>query len=63
MNKLHFCCGFVYAIGGSAQGQNIEYYNVIDNKWVSTKSYKDFTEDTMYKWAAVIVQDPEPREQ
>jgi hypothetical protein len=59
MNKLHFCGGYVYAIGGSAQGQNIEYYSVADNKWVSTKPYKDFTEDTMYKWAAVIIQDVE----
>lgn len=57
MNKLHFCGGFVYAIGGSAQGQNIEYFNMTDNKWISTKPYKDFTEDTMYKWAAVIIQD------
>ena len=62
MNKLHFCGGFVYAIGGSAQGQNIEYFNVADNKWVSTKPYKDFTEDTMYKWAAVIIQDCETRD-
>ena len=60
MNKLHFCGGHVYAIGGSAQGQNIEYFNVTDNKWVSTKPYKDYTEDTMYKWAAVIIQDTDP---
>jgi Kelch motif/B-box zinc finger/Zinc finger, C3HC4 type (RING finger) len=62
MNKLHFCGGYVYAIGGSAQGQNIEYYSVADNKWISTKPYKDFTEDTMYKWAAVIIQDTETRD-
>ena len=62
MNKLHFCGGYVYAIGGSAQGQNIEFFNVTDSKWVSTKPYKDFTEDTMYKWAAVIIQDVDVRE-
>ena len=62
MNKLHFCGGNIYAIGGSAQGQNIEYFSVSDNKWISTKPYKDFTEDTMYKWAAVIIQDIEIRE-
>lgn len=62
MNKLHFCGGYVYAIGGSAQGQNIEYFNVAESKWVSTKPYKDFTEDTMYKWAAVIIQDTETRD-
>ncbi|CAG9314151.1 unnamed protein product [Blepharisma stoltei] len=59
MNKFHFCSGCVFAIGGSAQGQNIEYYSIAEGKWTSTKPYKDFTEDTMYKWAAVITQDSE----
>jgi hypothetical protein len=57
MNKFHFCAGFVYAIGGSAQGQNIEHFSVADASWVTTKSYKEFTEDTMYKWATVITHD------
>jgi hypothetical protein len=57
MNKFHYCGGAVYAIGGSAQGQNIEYFSVSESRWVSLKSYKEFTEDTMYKWAAVITHD------
>mmetsp|Transcript_1730 Transcript_1730/g.3685 ORF Transcript_1730/g.3685 Transcript_1730/m.3685 type:complete len:592 (+) Transcript_1730:730-2505(+) len=59
MNKFHFCGGLVYAIGGSAQGQNIEYFSVSDGTWATTKSYKEFTEDTMYKWATVITHDTE----
>jgi len=54
MNKFHYCAGAVYAIGGSAQGQYIEYFLVSEGRWASLKSYKDYTEDTMYKWAAVI---------
>lgn len=57
MNKFHFCGGLVYAIGGSAQGQNIETFSVNDGTWTTTKSYKEFTEDTMYKWATVITHD------
>lgn len=57
MNKFHYCSGCVYAIGGSAQGQNIEYYNVAEGRWLASKPYKEFTEDTMYKWAAVITHD------
>ena len=57
MNKFHYCGGVVYAIGGSAQGQYIEYFTVSEGSWASLKSYKDFTEDTMYKWAAVLTHD------
>ena len=57
MNKFHYCGGCVFAIGGTAQGQNIEYFNVSEGKWNCMKTYRDTTEDTMYKWAAVITDD------
>lgn len=57
MNKFYFCGGNVYAIGGSAAGHNIEYYCVQEGRWIQTKPYREFTEDTMYKWAAIISHD------
>ena len=57
MNKFHCCGGCVFAIGGTAQGQNIEYFNVAEGRWVCMRSYREMTEDTMYKWAAVITDD------
>ena len=54
MNKFQYCNGYVFAIGGSAAGQNIECYSVAENKWEQLKSYRDFTDDTMYKWATII---------
>jgi hypothetical protein len=59
MNKFHFYEGIVYAIGGSAQGQNIEYLTVGQGTWATTRSYKELTEDTMYKWATVVSHDSE----
>lgn len=58
MNKFHCCGGCVFAIGGTAQGQNIEYYNVSEGRWICLRSYRELTEDTMYKWAAVITDEP-----
>ena len=58
MNKFHYCDGAVYAIGGTAQGQNIECFKVTTGKWTTLKSYRDQTEDTMYKWAAIVADSP-----
>mmetsp|Transcript_32 Transcript_32/g.12 ORF Transcript_32/g.12 Transcript_32/m.12 type:complete len:113 (+) Transcript_32:313-651(+) len=57
MNKFHYCNGYVYAVGGSAAGQNIECFSVADNRWTQLKPYREFTDDTMYKWATVITHD------